>query len=97
MMPPPMMPQSGNGKGSVKPGAAQPAGVGRNRPAGATPGVPNGLRGRTGKPENAVRAASRRTRRDESQNVELLDSELWEVERPSPETERTERMRTKGI
>lgn len=79
-MMPPMMPQGG-GSGNVKPGTAQSAGVGRNRPAGATPGVPNGLRGRTGKSEHAARAAGRRTRRDAPEKVERLDSELWDVDR----------------
>jgi hypothetical protein len=107
-MMPPMMPASaGAGNGKPKPGTAQPTGTGRNRPPGASPGVPAGLRGRTGDGNAASRPASRRARRNGPEGVELLDSELWEVERPDPAAERaaerterneqTERMRMKGI
>ena len=89
-MMPPMMPPGtgagGNGSGQPKPGTAPAAGTGRSRPAGPNPGVPTGLRGRAGNGETAPRAAtgSRRQRRAGPQTVEMLDSELWEVDQSGP-------------
>ncbi|WP_460522188.1 hypothetical protein [Flindersiella endophytica] len=96
-MMPPMMPQTGAGTGKPKPGTAPATGTGRNRSAGGSAGVPAGLRGRTGgggdgQRRPAVRRARQEAEQTEAsqpnQNVELLDSELWEVDQPSPVTER---------
>lgn len=94
-MMPPMMPQVGGGQGKPKPGTAPATGTGRSRPAGGSAGVPAGLRGRTaggGQRRPAVRRARQEAERTQAsqpnENVELLDSELWEVDQPSPVTER---------
>lgn len=96
-MMPPMMPQTGDGKGKPKPGTAPATGTGRSRPAGGSAGVPAGLRGRTGAGGDGQRRPAVRRARQEAEpaqasqsneNVELLDSELWEVDQPSPVTER---------
>lgn len=99
MMPPPMMPgMGGDGNGKPKPGTAQPTGPGRTRPAGGAAGVPAGLRGRTGGGDGQRRAAPSRARREQDQqnpNVELLDSELWEVDQPKPASPVSERRRVR--
>jgi hypothetical protein len=80
-MMPPMMPHGAVNDGDKpKPGTAPAAGSGRSRPAGPAAGVPSGLLGRTGKGEAKAAKVSRRALRDGPQRVEMLDSELWEVE-----------------
>ncbi|WP_410661624.1 hypothetical protein [Amycolatopsis sp. lyj-112] len=83
-MPPPMMPHNGAGKGEssgIKPGDAdQPAGRQRGKPAG-TPGVPLLGRAVNGKRKSQPAAPQRRWD-EESNTVQLLDEELWQVNQP---------------
>ncbi|RSM76432.1 hypothetical protein DL991_24765 [Amycolatopsis sp. WAC 01375] len=80
-MPPPMMPNNGAGKGEnggIKPGDAErPVGRQRGKPAG-TPGVPLLGRAVNGKRKSPP-AAPQRQWDPESNTVQLLDEELWQV------------------
>lgn len=92
--PPPMMPPMGMGGGGnkPKPGTATPPMQGQGRSQNKLPGVPQKLRGRSGKSDPTsgpgafgAAAAPRRRRSGEKElvdTVQLLDEELWAVEEP---------------
>lgn len=101
-MPPPMMPPAGmagagagGGRGG-RPGssAVRPGGTGRVRPGGPPPGVPAGLLGKAGRAEAmgafpplpASTAKAKRRQQDQIETLQLLDEELWTVEREAPST-----------
>ncbi|WP_370964231.1 hypothetical protein [Amycolatopsis sp. cg9] len=81
-MMPPAQPRGGGKAGSgVKPGDAEHAATGRSRKPGATPGVP--LLGRAGRRGSKAGPPPAPRRRWDSENdtVQLLDEELWQVDK----------------
>lgn len=90
-MPPMMPPMAGaagaagaGGAGGGKPasGAIRPGGRERRRSGGPTPGVPEGLQGKSGRPGSFQTKPVRREK-EQSTTLEVLDEDLWTV--PTPE------------
>ncbi|MFG1911068.1 hypothetical protein [Kribbella sp. NPDC048928] len=84
---PPMMPPmagaagaAGAGGGKPASGAIRPGGRERRR-SGPTPGVPEGLLGKSGKPGTFQTKPARRDK-EQSTTLEVLDEDLWTVETP---------------